>query len=321
MPPGELLLLGGLLLGLLGHLLLRHLLHGLLSLLFGHHASSYKRSGGCPLVIRAGADERQASRHRNKTTNFSTSCHRRTVRRNKPSFVSILCVESSLDKDLQLHAILIISQIFASTILVEERKKSFVQAHRSPSKARAPHHRARRTIILLPRNCALQRDEFTLLHNKNRRRQMAHERPSMIRSPVGAARVPSARSAIVTRSTRGDASLRRRADRMTGWQRRAACEGRHHAGEERIASSCKAICYEHARQTAASKGARRAARSNRHATAPRERYRPRCPAAPQHAPRATTSDFHQRWIPLHDETFCIRTMPSPRSGAMHSTHR
>ena len=57
-----------------------------------------KRAGGYPAAMQAGADVRRTTHHRNKTTNFSTSCHRCTTHRNKSSFVSILRVEFLLDK-------------------------------------------------------------------------------------------------------------------------------------------------------------------------------------------------------------------------------
>jgi hypothetical protein len=52
--------------------------------------------------------------------------------RNRSSFVSILCVESLLSKELQLRIIVANSKTFASTILAEERK-NFLQSSVPPS--------------------------------------------------------------------------------------------------------------------------------------------------------------------------------------------
>ena len=99
---------------------------------------------------------RQTVRHRNKTTNFSTSCHRRAMRRNKSSFVSILNVESFLDKELQLHMIVIISQIFASTILAEEG--NFFLPAPMPNTSSEPSRRSCSAPIILCRRCNTGRD-------------------------------------------------------------------------------------------------------------------------------------------------------------------
>ena len=80
--------------------------------------------------MQAGADVRRATRHRNNTTNFSTSCHRRAVRRNKPSFVSTKSFPTRIP---QLPMILIISKIFASTIFMEEQKKPPIIRSKSQS--------------------------------------------------------------------------------------------------------------------------------------------------------------------------------------------
>lgn len=60
---------------------------------------------------------RWASCHRNNTTNFSTSCHRRSMRCNKSPFVSILCMTLHYYQVLQLFMIVTVSRIFASTII------------------------------------------------------------------------------------------------------------------------------------------------------------------------------------------------------------
>jgi hypothetical protein len=89
------------------------------------------------------------------------------VRRNKPSFVSILKAESSLDKGVQLQVILIISQIFASTILVEEEKKSFLSPRSAPLGARSRDVNAREERSLFSASVA-QSGAMNLLSSTTR---------------------------------------------------------------------------------------------------------------------------------------------------------
>lgn len=115
--------------------------------------------------MQAGADVRQATRHRNKTTNFSTSCHRRTVRRNKPSFVSSVNVAFLLDKEHQLHMILIIFKTIASTILADSEK--FLRNASRSAHSRAAAHRARRIVFNGRNNREGDRCAPTMPRNEN----------------------------------------------------------------------------------------------------------------------------------------------------------
>jgi hypothetical protein len=104
---------------------------------------------------------------------FATETRQRTSRhpvtdakprRNKPSFVSILNVESFHESELQLNTIVIIFKNIASTILVEERKKSVFASRDEPIEtvlrvitayaARLSHHETPRKSSLPRRGIA-----------------------------------------------------------------------------------------------------------------------------------------------------------------------